>query len=327
MQHPHFNQNLPLAPTSSIRSLQDLEFQRHYEGQEVDDFFERQYSAPTSLEELVPLRIPVAWRLVRELARQRGALDQPGMSLEELSAMGADYFRTPFHAVTNCPDKQLNKMCARNSTALFPMEVDQDFRSADGEIDEGYAIENDIPIQSYCEQLSRVAKILRIENTVEGRQGLTGLRSPVLVRQAMPHPQQLIEFESVIVRETIEAINTDGVLAAEKFLRTRFGLNIVEVRDVIAMARRLAEELVNLHNPAQFMAMQILLMERNVAFLERSAQHRAAFMARRDLTRLVLLHQSSGGAEQGVEDDMKVVEATVVDSKRARLIPQKPEDS
>lgn len=118
------------------------------------------------------------------------------------------------------------------------------------ELDPNYDPGLDKQLNLYCRALQQVARDLHIidGSPLEpdyGLQGMQGLADPRFVRLIFPTRTQICTFELLLTERCCNMIVQKNVPKARNALREEFGLTTIEVEQVMAMARRFAESLLD----------------------------------------------------------------------------------
>lgn len=211
----------------------------HGYGEMVREFFARAWAEEYAEEEsILPYRLFVAWRIVREIARHKGYITHD-MALEEgLPLCGhPDPWATPAEAVADqgvALDALVKHELSRSSdiALLPPVPQHPDPWS-------------DPAVMAYHRVVSRVVKNLGISHGSVldpdlGRLGLKGMLSPETAYEVFPSPQQIQTFEMLLIEETLKSLMTRGIAQTRRYLWERYGLTNLEIGGLLSQARRFA---------------------------------------------------------------------------------------
>jgi hypothetical protein len=192
-----------------------------------------------TLEDLLPYRVRVAWRIAREIARLKGLIADDEQ-LNTLMAMAPDPWQKPTGFVTSDRSmySRLNKTIAQSlrDVALLPPKL----RAQDAGAQ--YDPSRDIRLQSYLEIITFISKYLFIEHgskkdPAQGRYGLYGLLDQNLTRLAFPSRLQILAWEDLLTTEVLHCMAEEGQMGAEEFLRDTYGLRTFEIDSVVKLAK------------------------------------------------------------------------------------------
>lgn len=252
------------------------------------DFWREVYrAADATLEDLYPHRLLAAWRICRMTARVMGWIEGTGVSLADAAHMTPCPWRedvSPFHP----PDTVSLALVEASGGSLTLLPPADPARAV-----------------GYARWVTHVARLLDLARTQRGRYGLRGLLDPEDL-SAWPGEREVLEYEALVVREALRRVTTEGMDAAEDFLRDRFGLHEPEVRDVMAMTRRLAAERVDLDDVEGARATYLLSMEQAIDLARAAADHRAMITGLEKLAKIRGLFQ-----EMADSDDLEEMVAGV----------------
>lgn len=248
-------------------------------GSALREFWREAYQAvDATLEDLYPHRLLAAWRICRSTARMMGWIEGTGTSLAEAARMAPCPWRepvAPFHAVDPSA-LALVEECGGALTLLPPADPSRHARHA--------------------RWATHVARLLELARTQRGRYGLRGLLDPEDL-SAWPSEREVLEYEALVVREALRLVTAQGMDSAEDMLRDRFNLHEPEVRDVMAMTRRLAVERVDLDDVEGSRATYLLAMESAIDSARASADHRAVIGGLEKLAKIRGLFKEAADAD------------------------------
>lgn len=292
-----------------------------YRKRTVPEFWRRWFEGDgMSLADLYPHRLVVAWRLVREMSRLRGLIISDRDRLVDVTSVGNTPWTHEFHFFGKLSgDHVVDLICSERKLPLMPPDVPGEKRN--GRVDPSYDPTQDEALVDYVHLLEHLAvRRLYMPRERSGRLGLAGLLDPDTVRVAMPHQNDLMRWEEILVEGTYARIVTqsDGEAEAKAWLRTEFGLQSHEVRQVIAMARTFAREDTGIEDPKAWLAMQVAQMERLAQRMETREDFRGAVHARERMARLVFRDD----AKHGDEDHGQIVQATVIEDESKKRLPK-----
>jgi hypothetical protein len=106
-----------------------------------------------------------------------------------------------------------------------------------------YSPVDDARLCLYVNALTTIATYLGINEGTKsdprlGKYGLLGLSNPLTVRLTFPTRLQLVQYERLIVKETLASLTTQGKLATEETLYEKYGF----LDDEVALVLRLAHQ-------------------------------------------------------------------------------------
>lgn len=290
-------------------------------GVELHEFWEEVFATQVvTLDDLYPYRVRVAWRLTREIAYLYGWIETPGTLLEEATG----FHPSPWSVATGpqgpLRDPILEAMLRdRGHVSLLPPDPPTKALTEGGDTKPSYAPSKDQRLDLYVRVLKQVADgRLNVGRTREGRYGLAGLLDHDVVRAAMPGPREIIEFEALLVRETLQVLVQETFHEAENHLRERYDLHEHEVRQVMAMARRLARSRVDLDDLEGARAMCILRMEQALHQAKEAGDHRGRIAGIEKLAKLHGVFRDDGDQDL---DQMSAVIRDVSQDRRKTLKP------
>lgn len=225
-------------PLEVYEQALELRRSRGLEGEELEEFWKEVFErGEATLDELYPFVVRVAWRLVRCMARTRGAIG-PDEFLEDAAARVPGWAE-PVALVGEGHDMRdrIVRRLAERRVPLLPPPPPEEWTNGDKDPDY-YSPASDGPLMLYVETLAKVGNRLGLSNRKAGRMGIKPLVDPALVRAAMPSPNELCAYERVLVEETTRSIFERGQLETAAWLRKEHGLTEVEAGDLVRMARR-----------------------------------------------------------------------------------------
>lgn len=289
----------------SMESLEDVMARRHtgLKGNELRQFWYDAFATQTlTLDDLYPYRVRAAWRMMRELSYIFGWIDKPETSIDEATDAPPSPWLNPTGPFVPVGDPIIDALLhTHGHVALLPPSPPE------GVTEEEYDATADRPLEVYLRVFTQVAERLHISGTDEGRYGLAGLLDPQLVRVAMPGPREVIEFEALVVREALQSLVKDTYHGAEEMLRERYDLREHEVRQVMAMVRRLARSRIDVEDLEGARALCILRMESAIQQAQEAGDHRGQISGIEKLARLHGIDR--GDADQDVDDMANEVSA------------------
>lgn len=233
-----------------------------------------------SLEDLLPYRIRVAWRFVREWGRILGLL-LPDESLAEALKPNDSTLATKIDPwqVPNSPwkaprnighlaypevvstiekaetlpedlcfhrwDYKSEKWLSFPGLSILPPPVPPRWWTPDCDISDTYDINHDEALHLYLRAVKDVTTRLYVEqgsqdDLDQGRYGLAGLLEPETLRMAFPTRLQILVWEEMLTEETLDLMLQTSNIATKKELRKRYGLQDREINTLMRLATRLA---------------------------------------------------------------------------------------
>jgi hypothetical protein len=256
----------PKKPAAGSEAWQKEMLQRAYAEQSL------------TLEDLLPHRIRVAWRIVRELGRIKGlvgaeeplcdALKPNSLCLDpwqipvapwvqprspNSQQPGFNLLKTILDAEEIAEDLQYHRFDFETSTwkaypglALLPPPVPIRWWDDQCEIRPDYEPDEDKALALYVRAVELVTKALYVEqgsdhDPDQGRYGLTGLLDAETIRLAFPTRLQILTWEELITEEAMDLLIDTSVQKTRKILKQRYGLQAHEITTVLRLAIRLAQ--------------------------------------------------------------------------------------
>jgi len=310
-----------------------------------------------NLEELLPYRIRVCWRLVREIGRIRGlvrsdeslldsALTQgtpsnpnpwaipdsfaadrsikPGPSPATLDALlRADHIPLQWQSWHYDPDEEAYR--PRLGLAVLPPPVPRPLLNSLGEPSERYDPREDEALHLYIELLEHLASSLYIasgsvEDRTLGRLGLLGLLDARHIRETFPSEVQLLAWEEVLIEETLTRIIEHGTPKAREGMWKKHGLQPHELDSLVRIAKARA----SIRYASDVEEERQLMVLRLEDFVRRSKE---SFDLRNELAALkqmaVVMGLSRVEADDTMHDFIEVVRKVSDERQPARQIEAK----
>ena len=241
----------------------------------VEHTFKLAWSEPHfTLEDLLPYRIKIAQRLIRQMSRMRGYLESDAQMME-LSAQqwmvpspirktsGLNGFLAVSDDVRMIFDRSEKHLTDKFQTpvlsddgkiqfipglALMPPPVPMRFRDeTTGTVLPDYDPDQDTNLVLYCRLLSVVAEEMHISAGAKwdknlGRYGLMGLLDPKTVRLAMPSRLQMIAWETMLLDEFLDKIVEEGIRSGSTTIMEKYGFGRQEINSLLKMAKAIAKQ-------------------------------------------------------------------------------------
>lgn len=263
-------------------------------------------------------RLFTAWRIIREMARIRGVLTDPRETLLEATRVAPSPWAEPFALhYAHDADARIRQLCRREDTPLLPPDVpEKDLRNPT------YSPNQDKALMTYLRIAEYVAiNLLKVNQTRDGRLGLTGLLDPAEARHAWPHQDAIMAYEDYLIgcvyRAMVSADGDGGDTLTRDELR-RLGLSARETEQLMVMARARAPKMAGLDDPKTFLYMQLAKMDSLADKMTAREDYRGAAQARRDVVRILTAKDQS----QDEEDLDGIVEIEMrKESKKRRKSP------
>lgn len=243
------------------------------------DMLQRAYAEQNlSLDDLLPHRIRVAWRIVRELGRIKGLVGAEEPLCEALKPNplcidpwqcpvapwvqprspnsqqpGFNLLKTILDAEEIAEDLQYHRFDFEANSwkpypglALLPPPVPIRWWDDQCEIRPDYDAGEDKALLLYVRAVELVTRALYVEqgsdtDPDQGRYGLTGLLDIETVRLAFPTRLQILTWEELITEEAMDLLIDTSVQRTRKLLKQRYGLQAHEITTVLRLAIRLAQ--------------------------------------------------------------------------------------
>lgn len=221
----------------SVRELAAVKRSPGLSGEELDRFFNEVFERPDlTLDDIYPFVVRVAWRVVRCMAKLRGAIG-PDESLERAGERLPGAWDEPWALLERADtrDRLVREMAAVR-VPLLPPAPPAEWLNGEKDVTY-YDPASDAPLCNYVQTFVQVAKRLGVPNRKEGRLGLRPLADLSIARAAMPSSAEILACERVMVEEAVGAVLEHGHFGAVKALRDRYGLHDSEVGDLLLMAR------------------------------------------------------------------------------------------
>lgn len=229
-----------------------------------------------TLEDLLPQRVKVAHRLVREMGRLRGII-LPNETIE-FALKGRESNPDPWcipqkyerprdirRNYTDVVDAMIaaeelpsifwfSRFNNKNDqwqqypgVALLPPPIPKPWLDENGEPFEGYKPSEDLLLMAYMDVMGKTADRLCIEQGSRdepylGQYAMSGLANLELVRLAFPTKLQILTWEILLIDETLDLLIDKSDRAARKHLYYKYGLLEHEVDQLIKMAQQRAME-------------------------------------------------------------------------------------
>lgn len=331
-QNPH--------PEMAVKAYQRL----------VEDTFRLAFREPHfTLEDLLPYRIRVAYRLVRDMARMRGFLAADA-SITELSLerwnKPEPYDRSNEFGGIHVPD-QVRMIYDKSQAlteqfqtptlsdqgeieylpglALLPPPVPMRFRDqTTGKVLDEYDPEKDANLILYCKLLELVSKNLYLLcgsdwDKNQGRYGLMGLLDCRTVRLSMPSCIQMFAWEAILVEETLEIMVKEGISHTAKILYQKYGFSHRETDSFMRMAKNLARRRTE-SDAEEDRGVMVLRLE---DLIRRSKEGFDLRVEAAALKQLALVQQLNGEDNNTMGDFIKVISKVHNERKSLPVITQR----
>lgn len=262
-------------------------------------FFET--GIPATLDTTEPERLLNGWRIVREMARQRGVV-RAGQPMAPAVNIGNSPMDTEFSYMARRPsDPVLAQSVEERPLALTPVIHTEEFLA----LAEYLAID-----------------YLKIHLSPRGRRSLQLLLNPLIVPDAWPTPSDILSFEHFLASEVLERLlSTEFRESGEKEAKTYLidkGLQDHEIFDVLRLARTLSTEQFGLDDMTTFRSFQAAMMLKTADKQLQNGDYRGSAQTRRDVLRIL------DRTDSGAEDMDSIVEQHHSVVRKKRLEVQDP---
>lgn len=229
-----------------------------------------------TLEDLLPQRIKVAHRVVREMGRLRGLI-QPNETIEfalRAREHNVDPWQIPekynrprdmrrsypevveaMIAAEELPamywygkfNNQNGQWQQYPGVALLPPPIPKAWLDETGEVFPGYTPEDDKLLMAYMDVFSKTSDRLCIDQGSRdepylGQYAMSGLSNLDLVRIAFPTKLQIVTWEVLLIEETLDLLVDKSDRATRKNLYYKYGLMEHEIDQLIKLAQQRAME-------------------------------------------------------------------------------------
>lgn len=267
LHRPHLREQLdPKKPAVGSEIWQREMLQKAYAEQNL------------TLDDLLPYRVRVAWRVVRELGRVKGLVGEEEPLCEALKPNplcldpwqvpvapwvqprspnsqqpGFNLLKTILDAEEIAEDLQYHRFDfeaeawkAYPGIALLPPPVPIRWWDDQCEIKPEYDVAEDRALILYTKAVELVTKNLYVEqgsdlDADQGRYGLTGLLDIETIRLAFPTRLQILAWEEMLTEEALDLLVDTSIQRTRKLLKQRYGLQAHEITTVLRLAIRLAQ--------------------------------------------------------------------------------------
>ena len=245
------------------------EWQKKLDRDRARALFTRAFERPhITLDDLLPQRCVVAWRLTREMARLRGFV-APDESLTEMHDDAGDFWTVPRGLVLETGSWQtghytpevgqsmreaealgenyrvivnLDEQEEKEGLALTPPPVPLAYREDDGSIMEDYDPSKDRLLAVWLRLIDTLCRNMGImagskDHPMLGRDGYAPLSRPMTARVAWPSHFQLVAFESMLIEEVLDLMVRGSLASLKREMKHRYGLIPYEVDQLVKMAK------------------------------------------------------------------------------------------
>lgn len=298
-----------------------------------------------TLNEMLPFRIRVGWRFVREFGRLKGLFlhDEPLMEALAPRPSCSDPWVIPVlyespdspqaifggsqvqeilatvEAAQGLPDDLLyRRFNFETSTwdrhpglAMLPPPVPMRWWNDQCETLDDYKVEGDLLLQEYVRAVSLVTERLYVEqgstaDMDQGRYGLVGLLEPELIRMAFPTRLQIVTWEELLTEQTLALVVEKGHYRTRQSLRHLYGLHDREIALLLKLALKLAQSIATT-DTEESRAVMVMRLEEYIRRSKESLDVRAELSGLKQLSLV-----------QGLGDDQtKSIWAGMVDAVRS----------
>lgn len=268
-----------------IRKILPSDFLSDEIGSNSADIIRKSFLEQTkTLNDLLPYRIRVAWRFVREFGRIKGLFSHDEPLIEALAPrqdcpdpwtipvlyeppdnplliFGGSQIREILTTVEkaqgfgaeylyNRYDFEQDKWVPHPGLAMLPPPVPMRWWDTDCETKEDYTVEQDVLLQQYVQAVSLVTERLYVEqgsteDMDQGRYGLVGLLEPELIRMAFPTRLQILAWEELLTEQTLTLVIDKGHHRARQSLKHQYGLHDREVSLLLKLSVKLSQSIVS----------------------------------------------------------------------------------
>jgi len=214
--------NSPLERNQRRKSFWTQVFQEDKDLRQIDDL---------ALELLHPLRIRVAFRIVREIARVKQVCydDEPlSVLLEQTGFDGWVEDIDPPQNRTGMTRDQ--KWVANAKIPLLPPPDDEDHRHM---------------IPTYFQAFNKIYRYLGLSTMIELRKGYLGLTEGACYRKLWPTLEEILSYENALLHELLSLITEHGSLRGRDEAKKKHGFRRWEEDSFFAIAKSGAVELMS----------------------------------------------------------------------------------
>jgi len=221
-------------------------------GAELAAYWHRCFLSPEQrLDETVPERRQIGWRIVREFARVRG-LVRVGEPLADATRAHPSPWTEPFqvfalkHVDIHDP---MVLSCSRDPLALLPINDEEQ-------------------VERFCEFARTLGLRLNVHADDKGSAAFDLLTDPDLAREAWPRPDEIMEVEALEQKRVLRMILSQPELQVCAVLGQQ-GYREHEVTDLLSLAKYAAKLRITA-DPAADRAMMILKLQEEINLEEKS---------------------------------------------------------
>jgi hypothetical protein len=221
-------------------------------GPELAAYWHRCFLSPEQrLDDTVPERRQIAWRILREFARVRG-LVRVGEPLADATKAHPSPWSSPFQVF---PLKSVDLhdpmvlSCSREPIALLPLNDEEQ-------------------VERFCDFARTLGLRLHVHADDKGSAAFDLLSDPDLAREAWPRPDEILEVEALEQKRVLRMILAQPELQVCSVLGQQ-GYREHEIMDILALAKWAAKQRIA-SDPAADRALMILRLQEEINVEEKS---------------------------------------------------------
>lgn len=261
-----------------------------------EEAFEESTLTPDDTE---PERIKVCHRIVREIARVKGLVDNQTM-LRDGTRIHPDPWQEPLTGIQPLPNvtKEHLVTIQRTSLPLAPPS-------------------NSSVLPKYIQCMEYLFRRLSVAKTYQGRRGMRFLLDANYTHQIFPSPDKIMAWEEFFMDEFLEIQIEKGILEGQRVMQEKYGLTRLETMRYAELSRTQSVEITK-STLEQDKAMMILTLERELTKCEEGlVDRRSRIQIFKLLTFIKGLHKAE--VDDTIRDMVDAI-ATVSSKKKPHQI-------
>ena len=307
--------------------------------------------AKLSVEQLLPYRVRLAWRVTRELASIRGIVtdyeslesatidhvsgrdpwEEPAGLMWDKSMQGKHSYRWEvLHLLSRAKFTEGQRGDGR-ILALLPPAVHSSYLDESGHVVPDYDPEKDGALRRWLAAVDLVVKRFGMErgSARDRQQGFYGLRfvfEPKMTRLVWPSRWDIMACENDLVEEVLKDTISKGVGHARNELREKYGLTDREVQVLVNIARTVAQKRVA-HDIEEQRAVMVMRLDSIIERAQNNLDVRAELLALK--AQASVLGLNKGEPEDLAKDFVRAVEKVSrpqISAHATRSLPVHDED-
>lgn len=276
-----------------------------------------------TIEETLPYRIRVAYRITRELARLKGMIAEdetlahatqpdvgnrdpwtiPRPAISQRGSPGQNMIASKaFKMLVNAEkldvsdqpttfplnEQEEPQVLGAGGLALLPPDIPWRWREQDHSVLAVYDEERDVMLKRWVGVVEEIARYLGIEagskeDPDQGRLGLIGLVNKVTTRALWPNRLQIVFWEEELIYQTLNKLITKGSEATRKWLADYHGFTRYETTSLVRMAVNLSRGQAEA-DVEELRALMVLRLEDYIRRAKDSCELRAELMGLKQLS-------------------------------------------